>query len=158
MSYKLGKSSLNNLKGVNNYLILLAYKTIQLSESDFGILNTGGLRDAEMQHSIFLAGNSKCDGYKNISYHQTGNAVDFVPYIDGKYTWNNKKAYIDIHVAFTEAERILRKEGIVPDNIYFHHGIYWRWKDLNKNGKLDISDKIGWDAAHHEIRHIPQNI
>lgn len=156
--FNLGKSSLLNLETTHPYIQLIVKRAITITQSDFGILSTGGFRTAEMQNEIFKKGNSKCDGYIKKSYHQTGKAVDLVPYVDGKYTWNNKKAFIDVYTAWEEAESQLKKDGVIPGNVYFHHGIYWRWKDLNQDGKLDISDKLGWDAAHHSMNEKPQKI
>lgn len=109
-----------------------------------------------MQYKIFKAGNSKCDGYEKLSYHQSGNALDTVPYIDGKYTWNNKQAFIDIYNAWIEAEKQLRHIYMIPDDVFFHHGLFWNWKDLDKDGIIEITDKLGWDLAHREIRNYQQ--
>ena len=158
MNYKLGKSSLENIKGIHTYLQLIVKRTIQISNVDFGIIHNGGFRTVEMQQQIYKSGNSKCDGIYKTSKHQEGLAVDLVPYIDGKYTWNNKKAFIDIYTAWEEAEAELKKEKAIPSIVYFHHGIYWNWADLNKDGKLDISDRLGIDCCHHEMRTKPQRI
>lgn len=149
---QLSENSLKNLEGVSTYLQMIAKKAITLCDVDFGILNTGGLRTAEMQNEIFKAGHSKCDGYKKQSYHQTGLAVDLVPYINGHYTWNNKEAFIAIYRSFIETEKQLRSVDAIPEGVYFHHGIFWNWKDLDNDGEITCSDKLGWDAAHHEIR------
>lgn len=156
--YKLGKSSIRNLETTHPYLQLIVKKAIGISESDFGIISNGGFRTAEMQNEIFKKGHSKCDGYIKKSYHQTGKAVDLVPYVNGKYTWNDKKAFIDIYTAWEEAEAQLKKEKAIPEIVHFHHGIYWNWKDLNKDGQIDISDRLGFDSAHHEMRTKPQKI
>lgn len=158
MSFKLGKQSLKNIDNIHPYLKIIVKKTIEISEIDFGILNTGGMRTAEMQNEIFKNGNSKCDGYIKKSYHQSGKAVDLVPYVNGKYTWTNKNAFIKILKAWEKAENELKIDGIIPDNISIHHGIYWNWKDLNMDGELDINDRVGFDCAHHEIRTKPQKI
>lgn len=158
MSFKLGKQSLKNIDNIHPYLKIIVKKTIEISEVDFGILNTGGMRTAEMQNEIFKNGNSKCDGFNIKSYHQSGKAVDLVPFVDGKYTWINKNAFIKILKAWEKAENELKIDGIIPDNISIHHGIYWNWKDLNMDGELDINDRVGFDCAHHEIRTKPQKI
>lgn len=162
--YSLGKSSNTNLSTTSKYIQMIVRRAIKKSKSDFGILKTGGKRDAKMQNSIFLAGHSECDGYIKISNHQRvdndgfGKAVDLVPYIDRKYTWSNKQAFIDIYEAWIEAEKELREEGLIPDDIFFHHGIFWNWKDLDMDGILELTDKLGWDSAHHEMRSKPQKI
>lgn len=156
MSYKLGKSSLINIEGIHPYLKMIVKKAIGISVVDFGIIGNGGYRTVEMQKEIYRRGNSKCDGVLKKSYHQSGKAVDLVPYIDGKYTWSNKQAFVDIYKAWILAETELKKSGNIPDIVHFHHGIYWNWKDLDQDGQIDISDRLGWDAAHHEMRSKPQ--
>jgi len=156
--YKLGRTSLMTLNEVSPYIQLIVKRMIQISDVDFGILSNGGLRSAEMQNEIFKKGHSKCDGFKKKSYHQTGKAIDLVPYIDGKYTWNNKLAFITVINTWKKAEEELKEKGIIPTTLHFHHGIFWNWKDLNDNNEIDINDKLGWDSAHHEIRSKPQNI
>lgn len=146
------------MDGVSPYLQMLVIRAIAISPVDFGILDTGGERSAAMQNEIFLKGFSKCDGYDKLSCHQSGNAIDTVPYIDGRHTWSNKQAFIDIYYAMKEAEKQLRDLNMIPDDVHIHHGIFWRWKDLDNDGVLEITDKLGWDAAHSEIRNIPQNI
>lgn len=101
--YTLGKVSKAQLEGVNPILKELAYKAIEISTQDFGILPGGGLRTAEEQKKSFDQGYSECDGVIKKSKHQDGSALDFVPYVDGKYTWYNKSAFEAIHLAVTEA-------------------------------------------------------
>lgn len=58
------------------------------------------LRDAEYQNSLYQIGRTKpgkkltnCDGYKIKSKHQSGNAWDAVPLIDGQIDWNAKTEF-----------------------------------------------------------------
>lgn len=155
---KFSERSILNMDGVSPYLQMVAIRTISISPVDFGILNTGGERTASQQYKIFKEGNSKCDGYEILSYHQSGNALDTVPYIDGKYTWSNKQAFIDIYYAWQKAEKELRHIYMLPDDVFFHHGLFWNWKDLDNDGIIEISDRLGWDSAHHEIRNFKQAI
>ena len=48
---------------------------------DFSIPEFGGLRTAEDQNALFKKGVSKADGYDKPSYHQTGLALDVIPYV-----------------------------------------------------------------------------
>jgi hypothetical protein len=152
----LSNRSIKNMDGVSPYLQMTIIRAISISPVDFGVLETGGERTASMQYNIFKEGFSKCDGYEKLSYHQSGNALDKVPYIGGKYTWSNKQAFIDIYYAWREAEALLRKLNMIPDDIFFHHGLFWNWKDIDGDGIIEITDKLGWDAAHTEIRSYPQ--
>tara|TARA_R100000541_G_scaffold35427_1_gene43691 strand:- start:46 stop:444 length:399 start_codon:yes stop_codon:yes gene_type:complete len=96
--YKLGKRSLKNLTGVNPILIEILNRALDISSNrkdgvDFTIVSTAGVRTAEDQNKLFLKGYSKCDGYKNKSYHQSGNALDVVPYVNGGASWDEKELY-----------------------------------------------------------------
>lgn len=95
MKYSLGKNTTKNLETIlksgkngSTMLVRAVKDFINDTPMDFCIIENGGYRSAEMQHDLFLAGNSKCDGYKNKSYHQTGLAVDLVPWVDKKQSWN----------------------------------------------------------------------
>ncbi len=132
--FTFGKVSMAQLGTVNPLLKELALKAIEISTVDFGILPLGGKRNKTEQKKLFDQGFSKCDGTIKVSFHQTGNALDLVPYLDGKYTWDNKAAFQAIYLAVTEA-----------------------WLDMhNKEYKLvwGGSWKGAWDKPHYELRKI----
>ena len=89
--YKLSKRSESRLEGIEPVLIDIVKMAIKDSPYDFGIPSYGGLRTAEDQKYLYEKGVSKCDGYKNKSYHQSGKAFDIYAFVDGKATW--KKEY-----------------------------------------------------------------
>lgn len=150
--YKFGNASKQRIQEVNGLLQTLANETIQASPFDFGIPSTGGLRTAEQQKELYNKGYSKCDGYNKKSYHQTGLALDFVPYIDGGYTWANKEAFLAIaKTAFEAWEKIPDKKGY-----FLHWGGFWKAKDLNLDGFLGDGDQLGWDLPHFELRKTEQ--
>lgn len=155
--YKLSNRSLKNLVGVNKMLQLIVKKAITLTVTDFGIIENGGFRTAEMQNGLYKRDVTHCDGYKVKSYHQSGNAVDLVPYINGRFTWSDRQGLIDVLYAMIKAEKELKKDGVIPNDVYVHHGIYWRWNDVDEDGKLTINDRLGWDGCHHELRDVPQS-
>jgi peptidoglycan L-alanyl-D-glutamate endopeptidase CwlK len=76
------------MSGINMDLRRVADRAIQITKVDFGIPDTGGLRDAEIQNWLFKSGKSNCDGYEKLSNHQSGNALDFYAYVDGKASWD----------------------------------------------------------------------
>ena len=86
--FQLGKNSLNNREGIDNRLLDITDLAISISNIDFGIPSTGGLRTTEDQAALFTAGKSKADGRTNKSYHQSGKAVDVYAYVDGKASWD----------------------------------------------------------------------
>ncbi len=131
--FHLSQNSLKNIEGINDVLIVLVKRAIQLTEVDFGIIGNGGKRTAEQQNALYKKGASKCDGYNKKSYHQSGNAVDLVHY-DGKirrYSWSDIDAYYKIHIAVFKAWNQLKTEGIIPTGIYLHWGGLWKsFKDF----------------------------
>lgn len=80
--FKFSKRSLEKLYGVNPKLITCAHEAIKITSVDFGI--TCGLRTAEEQNILYQNGKSKLDGYYKKSRHQSGDAIDILPYLDGK--------------------------------------------------------------------------
>jgi len=65
---------------------------INYTPIDFVVNWDGALRTAEQQNQKFVDGYSKCDGYNIKSAHQFGYAVDLVPYINGRATWDLEHA------------------------------------------------------------------
>ena len=57
--FKLSANSINNLAGVDGRLIDIADLAITLSNIDFGIPSTGGLRTEAVQAKLFADGVSK---------------------------------------------------------------------------------------------------
>ena len=145
-----GKRSIKNIQTTHRILQQLAAAIMARSEFDFGILDNGGLRTAEEQNDIFNTGATQCDGYNKKSYHQSGLAIDFVPYIGG-YTWESKEAFLQIaKLAFEEIE------NIYMDDYFLHWGGFWSAKDLDGDGVLEVTDKLGWDLPHFELRKVKQ--
>ena len=133
-TYSFGKTSIAELEKINPILKSLAYKAISKSLVDFGVLKLGGIRTAEEQHKLFLEGRSKIDGLVKPTTHQLGLAVDFVPYINGKYTWENHEAFHRINEAVLEAWEEL---GITEYNLIW--GGNW---------------KTFLDMPHYELRKV----
>lgn len=88
MSFYLSDRSLRHMEGVDELLIRVAKRAIQITRVDFGIPESGGLRTAEQQHVLFLNGASKADGYNEKSFHQSGRALDFYAYVNGTASWD----------------------------------------------------------------------
>ena len=130
--FKLGQNSLNNLAGVDPRLRMIVNHAIAISNIDFGIPSSGGLRTTEDQAKLFTAGKSKCDGRVNKSFHQTGRAVDVFAYVDGKASWDTAHLAL-IAVAMLQAASFHK--------VYLKSGLLW-----NKEGEL-----YGWDCPHFEL-------
>lgn len=85
MAFVLGARSLKELEGVHSDLVKVVRRAIEITEQDFAVHD--GIRTAEEQRALYLKGASKLDGFQKLSRHQTGHAVDLVPYVNGKLRW-----------------------------------------------------------------------
>lgn len=87
--YTLHSSVVTIIETLNSGLLIHAVKDfINFTPIDFVVNWDGALRTADEQHEKFVQGYSNCDGYINKSAHQSGLAVDLVPWINGKATWD----------------------------------------------------------------------
>ena len=93
-----GKSSLKELEGVKTELVLLARRALELSTQDFCVYD--GLRTVKEQERHVKNGTSKTMNSK----HLKGLAVDLVPWVNGKPTWDWDRIY-PIAAAVDEAAR-----------------------------------------------------
>lgn len=141
MTFTLGKNTTRNLESIlqsgdsrSSLLVLAVKEFIKVTPIDFTIIENGGYRIAELQNQLFKLGNSKCDGYKKKSKHQLGLAVDLVPWVNGKATWETKHTFY-----LAGAFMAFCKERGYP----ITSGADW-----NKDG--DLND--GWDPCHMEIK------
>ena len=122
MSFKLGTNSINNLAGVDGRLIDIADLAIKLSNIDFGIPSTGGLRSTADQAKLFEDGVSKADGVNNLSYHQSGKAVDLYAYVDGKASWDK------LHLALIAAAMLQASAQLGYELKW--GGLWKSWQDM----------------------------
>lgn len=90
MKFSLSKRSKKNRKGIDPRLIEISDLAIKITVVDFGHPSDSGIRTAKRQYELFLDKKSKADGYDRLSYHQSGLALDFYAYVNGKASWNKK--------------------------------------------------------------------
>jgi hypothetical protein len=100
MTFKLSKRSLDRLNGVDDDLVAVVKRAIELTEVDFGV--TEGIRTLDRQRVLFNEGKSKTMNSK----HLIGRAVDVVAFVDGKVSWD-KEYYVTISKAFKQAAKEL---------------------------------------------------
>lgn len=81
MAFKLSKRSTGRLDGVDEKLVAVVKRAIELTKVDFGV--TEGLRSVETQRSYVAAGKSQTMKSK----HLDGRAVDLVAYIGSSVSW-----------------------------------------------------------------------
>ena len=104
--FKLSNNSKQRREGVDPRLIEISDLAIQISVVDFGHPADSGKRTAERQNELFVAGKSKCDGYKKLSRHQSGKALDFYAFVDGKASWDTEHLSM-VAAAFLQAASML---------------------------------------------------
>lgn len=138
MKYQFSKKSFERMQGVCPDLIIVFNEALKNSPIDFGIPKHGGLRTAADQNYLFNKKLSKCDGFNDISKHQTGDALDFYAYVDGKASWDKVHLAMVASVILSIARR-LKKEG----KITF---------ELTWGGEFGSIDFHGWDYPHIEIK------
>ncbi|VAW91653.1 Phage endolysin [hydrothermal vent metagenome] len=102
-NYALGTKSLKELEGVNDDLIKVVKRAIELTAQDFSVHD--GIRTIDDQKKLVASGASKTMN----SRHITGNAVDLVPYINGRLRWEWEPIYI-----IADAVRTAANEFDVP--------------------------------------------
>jgi peptidoglycan L-alanyl-D-glutamate endopeptidase CwlK len=95
--HKFSVRSITRMADIDPRLMVIAEEALKISPIDFGIPEFGGLRTAEEQQQLFLAGKSQLDGVTRKSYHQTGRALDVYAYVDGKASWD------ELHLAMVAA-------------------------------------------------------
>jgi peptidoglycan L-alanyl-D-glutamate endopeptidase CwlK len=96
MTFQLSQRSLDRLKGVDEDLVAVVKRAIEITEIDFGV--TEGIRTLVRQEELFKKGLSKTMKSK----HLIGRAVDLVAYVDGKVSWE-KEDYYPIALAMERA-------------------------------------------------------
>ena len=127
MTYTLSQKSLDRLKGVHPDLVKVVKRAIELTEQDFVVLE--GLRTLERQRYLLKKGATKTLK----SRHMVGKAVDLVPVVDGRISWD-WKYYWPIVEAMSKAAEELEAP--------IEHGAHWK--------KFP-------DAPHHQLpsKHYP---
>ena len=96
MPFKLSQRSINRLDGVDERLVRVVKRAIELTKIDFGV--TEGLRSVERQQELVDAGASKTMKSK----HLEGRAVDLMAYIGSRGSWE-LNLYDDIADAVKQA-------------------------------------------------------
>jgi len=120
MAYSLSNNSKKNREGIHPHLIEICDLAIKLSVVDFGIPKDGGIRTAVRQRELFDDEKSKADGVIRKSKHQSGRALDFYAYVDGKASWDTEHLAM-VATAFLQAASLL--------------GYQLKWGGLWKNFK-----------------------
>lgn len=146
MTFKLGAQSERNLEGVHQDICRVVRLAITLSEQDFSVFE--GLRTLERQKKLLASGASRTLD----SYHLTGDAVDLVPYVDGRVKWQmplcNKvaravrQAALELGVSMTWGRVWDRRiADLDPENLEGSRAAYVaRYQRLNGPRKFPLDD------------------
>lgn len=135
-NFRFSKTSNQRRSGVDSRLIKLSDRALELSIVDFGIPEHGGLRTAEEQYQLFLNGKSRADGTNDLSYHQTGKALDFYAFVNGKASWHPG------HLAMVASAFLLATTEL---------GYRVTWGGLWHPIKTTKGVPHGWDAGHIQL-------
>lgn len=134
MRFSLSASSKDNRHGVDSRLIEISDLAIEITLVDFGHGQYSGLRTAAEQLHLHESGASpRCDGVVVKSNHQSGRALDFYAYVNGKASWAPEHLAM-VAAAFLQAASLL--------------GYKIRWGGLWPSKKGGI---YGWDMPHIEL-------
>ena len=96
MTFKLSKRSIDKMEGVDEKLVAVVERAIELTKIDFGVIY--GMRTEEEQKKLVAAGKSQTMKSK----HLVGRAVDLMAYVDGKGCWE-LNVYDDLCDAMADA-------------------------------------------------------
>ena len=84
--FSFSKRSLDNLVSVNEDLVKVVHRALELSEIDFTVVE--GIRTKERQVELVNQGKSKTMNSYHIPNSNGGRAVDLYPFYDGKVQVN----------------------------------------------------------------------
>ncbi|KXX70771.1 M15 family metallopeptidase [Flammeovirga sp. SJP92] len=130
-----GNRSKERMKGVHSLLIECAIRALSKSRIDMSVPWMGGVRTDQEQNAIYRQGNSQCDGFNKKSYHQTGKALDVVPYVNRKIDYKHITGFNEFARRMFEVWNEMTLEGKTKG---------WRleWGGFWGNG---------WDKPHWQI-------
>jgi peptidoglycan L-alanyl-D-glutamate endopeptidase CwlK len=123
MTFKLSQRSLDRMKGVDERLVNVVKRAIEISEIDFVVIE--GLRTKERQAQLLKAGATRTMNSKHI----VGKAVDLAAIVDGSVRWD-WPLYAKLADAMKRAAEILNVEiEWGGDWITFKDGPHFQLKD-----------------------------
>jgi len=124
MPFNLSQKSLDRLKGVDDDMVRVVKKAIELTKVDFGVIC--GLRTVEEQEELVAKGASQTMKSKHID----GLAVDLMAYLGGRASWE-LNLYDDIADGMKEAAKL--------ENVGVRWGAAWQ-----------IDNIADWDGTMEE--------
>jgi peptidoglycan L-alanyl-D-glutamate endopeptidase CwlK len=149
MAYKLSKRSLARLEGVDERLVRVVKRAIELTTVDFGVVQ--GLRTVEEQRELVAKGASQTMKSKHID----GIAVDLMAYVGGKASWE-----LSLYDNIADAMKLAAME----EGVAIRWGAAWQVSDIREwdgtmqdasNAYIDLRRSQGKrpfiDGPHFEL-------
>ena len=126
--FKLSTSSKKNIKGVRRGIVVLVNRVIKKSPHDFGIPEYGGKRSPQEQNNLYhrIPKVTQIDGFKRISYHQSGNAFDIFVYDEHGACWECHIKYKEIKDVFMEEFDLMKEGGLFKEDEKLYWGGDWK--------------------------------
>lgn len=110
MTFVLGQRSLDNLVGVHPDLVIVVKHAIDLSTVDFGVPEKSTRTPAEQAEKVRQGVSKTLNSRHLIRADGFGHAVDLVPWVQGKFTWQFSDPFYEISVAMRQAANTLGVE------------------------------------------------
>jgi peptidoglycan L-alanyl-D-glutamate endopeptidase CwlK len=149
MAFKLSNRSLSKLEGVNDDMVRVVSRAIELTEVDFGVIQ--GLRTLEEQEALVAKGASQTMKSK----HLDGLAVDLMAYVGGRGVWE-----LNVYDEVADA----MKAAAIEEGVAVRWGAAWHINDIREwdgsmedamNAYVDLRRSQGRrpfiDAPHFEL-------
>lgn len=135
--FTLSQTSLDRLKGVNERLVMVVHRALELSGVEFMVVE--GLRTKQRQQQLYAQGRTtkgQIVTWTLNSKHIDGLAVDLAPVVNGKIDWSDTKKFDEI----ARAMFLAAAETKTP----------LRWgADWNRNGVA--RERKETDSPHFEL-------
>lgn len=136
--FALSQRSLSRLEGVDEQLIKVVSRAIQITEVDFGVIQ--GLRTVEEQKALVAKGASQTMKSK----HLEGRAVDLMAYLNGRGSWE-----LPIYDEVADA----MQQAATENGVAIRWGAAWNIPDIREwDGTMEEAMNFYVDARRKEGR------
>lgn len=115
--FELSQRSLDRLEGVDERLVKVVCRAIELTDTDFGVIE--GVRTVEKQEELVAKGASQTMKSK----HLDGLAVDLMAYVGGRGCWE-----INVYDNIADA----MKKAAEEEGVQVRWGAAWHINDLRE--------------------------
>lgn len=134
-NYELGRKSKSELVGVHPLLAACAWLSITDPDREYDCSVFDGVRTQKEQDFYLAKGTSKT----SFSRHQLGQAVDLVPYINGRVRWDSEDTAMQAKITASFDENI-------------------RLMDKHARALGITLKRFKWDKPHHQIENSDYDI